>query len=84
MNHNSSNTSPATSAAHQTQQHYTPTPTPIVSVAAHLDPETQRDVTIKLTLASMSAQQGRGEEARYWTDRAAQSLAEYRQSQTAG
>jgi hypothetical protein len=47
-----------------------------------MDTETRRDITMKLTLASMGAQQGRLEDARYWTDRAAKSLAEFKQSQT--
>jgi hypothetical protein len=47
-----------------------------------MDTETRRDITMKLTLASMGAQQGRLEDARYWTDRAAKSLAEFKAFQT--
>ena len=83
MDRNSSNTSPATTAEVQTVTASTVTPTRFASHAATMDTETQRDITMKLTLASMGAQQGRLSEARYWTDRAAKSLAEFRQSQTA-
>ena len=48
-----------------------------------MDTETQRDITMKLTLASMANQQGRLEEANYWAKRAQESLVEFRQSQIA-
>ena len=55
--------------------------THIASHADIMDRETQRDITMKLTLASMSAQQGRLEEAHYWAKRAQESLVEFKQSQ---
>ncbi len=63
------------------QTEFTQMDTLTASPAELLDPETRRDITMKLTLASMGAQQGRLEDARYWTDRAAKSLAEFKQSQ---
>lgn len=48
-----------------------------------MDAETKRDITMKLTLASLAAQQGQIDGAKYWADRAAKSLADFRQSQTA-
>lgn len=55
-----------------------------VSHADIMDMETQRDITMKLTLASLSAQQGRLEDAQYWAKRAQDVLVEFRQSQIVG
>ena len=55
--------------------------TATVSHVNTMDRETQRDITMKLTLASMSAQQGKLEDAHYWAKRAQDVLVEYRQSQ---
>lgn len=46
-----------------------------------MDVETRRDITMKLTLASLSAQQGRLEDAHYWAKRAQDVMVEFRQSQ---
>ena len=46
-----------------------------------MDTETKREITLKLTLASLSAQQGNLEDAHYWAKRAQESLVEFRQSQ---
>lgn len=46
-----------------------------------MDTETSRDITIKLTLASLSAQQGKLEDAHYWAKRAQDVMVEFRQSQ---
>lgn len=78
----SSNTSLATSVALKTTPESTQTDTPTASVVAPMDVETRRDITMKLTLASMAAQQGREEDAQYWTDRAAKSLAEFKAFRT--
>lgn len=64
------------------QMEFTQMDTLTASPAELLDPETRRDITMKLTLASMSAQQGRLEDARYWTDRARKSLDEFKAFQT--
>lgn len=48
-----------------------------------MDVETRRDITMKLTLASLSAQQGKLEDAHYWAKKAQESLVEFRQSQIA-
>lgn len=48
-----------------------------------MDAETKRDITMKLTLASLAAQQGKRTDASYWTKRAQDALVEFRQSQTA-
>jgi hypothetical protein len=79
---NSSNTSPAKTAEAQMETPSTMTPTPTAFHVNTMDTETRRDITMKLTLASLSAQQGRLEDARYWMGRAAKSLAEFKQSQT--
>ena len=55
--------------------------THIASHADIMDRETQRDITMKLTLASISAQQGKLEDAHYWAKRAQDVLVAYRQSQ---
>lgn len=55
--------------------------THIASHADIMDMETQRDITMKLTLASMANQQGRLDEAHYWAKRAQESLVEFKQSQ---
>lgn len=52
-----------------------------VSRADIMDMETQRDIALKLTLASLAAQQGRLEDAHGWTKKAQESLVEFRQSQ---
>lgn len=49
-----------------------------------MDAETKRDITMKLTLASLSNQMGKPEEARYWAKRAQDALVEFRQSQIVG
>ena len=49
-----------------------------------MDAETKRDITMKLTLASLSNQMGKPEEAYYWTKRAQDVLVEFRQSQIVG
>jgi hypothetical protein len=56
----------------------------IASRADIMDVETQRDITMKLTLASLSAQQGKLEDAHYWAKRAQDVLVEFRQSQIVG
>lgn len=83
MTHNSSNTSPATNAEAQMETPYTTMATPIAFPVAPMDAETRRDITMKLTLASMAAQQGREEDAQWWMDRAAKSLAEFKAFRTA-
>lgn len=65
------------------QMEFTQMDTLTASPAELLDPETRRDITIKLTLASLAAQQGRTADAFYWTDRARTSLDEFKESQTA-
>lgn len=49
-----------------------------------MDAETKRDITMKLTLASLNAQMGKTDEASYWAKRAQDALVEFRLSQTAG
>lgn len=49
-----------------------------------MDAETKRDITMKLTLASLSNQMGKPEEAHYWAKRAQDALVEFRQSQIVG
>ena len=58
--------------------------TDFVSRADTMDVETRRDITMKLTLASLSAQQGKLEDAHYWAKRAQDSMVEFRQSQIVG
>lgn len=76
--------SPATTADQATLTESIQMDTDTASPVDTMDTETKRDITMKLTLASLSAQQGRLEDAHYWAKRAQDVLVEFRQSQIVG